>query len=462
MQRLLGSDVCAHMFVKNAALRKILCRYYAGLKSDFAKHCYVYMSAAECGTLASCTETSNETDISVWSVLIAVYNSTVGELKADERAVVWPGNIMEAPKDYVPRPVCGIGINDETPVGGEYFDENLLQCKPCPIGTFMEPCAGSSCVNQPQCNSCNNKPGYQDETGQTGCKPCPAGSHRPSGSNFTSISDCVCREGFFVDQLKSLISASDTGLEYDFLRRNNFTFRNWCHSCAHTAHEGINVVHNIGVACVRACVRACMHACMCTCVLACVCADAGKLSFNCMNSLCRECTECPAHAWCNGTTDGKGMAGQPHVLPAGCTEDCASRVWLPAPPYADIGYWSLPEPHFRTEMFECDSNFCEGGFNLEGVSVCAAGNKGIQCAQCKPEHFKFLGKCRACPNIAANLLQVLGMWLLWYWMNAILCENMETADQWFSFVQMGNVIGEFRFVFWDISFSIFLITCFAA
>ena len=72
--------------------------YYAGLETDFANRCYLFMSAPECGTLTSYTETL---DIPVWSVPTGIFNHSVQQYEAYERAVVWPRRTMEVPVDYV-------------------------------------------------------------------------------------------------------------------------------------------------------------------------------------------------------------------------------------------------------------------------------------------------------------------------------------------------------------------------
>ena len=151
-----------------------------------------------------------------------------------------------------------------------------------------------------------------------------------------AIVDCVCKTNYYADRLKTVISENETGPEYDWLRAHNFTFRTW------------------------------------------------------------DCTECPDGAVCDGTTDGKGNVGQPSLLPINCTdicsddsaistEDgqqgsrlcCSSKVWLPAAPYAEPNFWSLSRPQFRTQMFECEEGFCEGGaMNLDGESVCSTANSG--------------------------------------------------------------------------------------
>lgn len=71
--------------------------YYAGLETDFAKRCYVYMSEAECGILTSWTETL---DIPAWSEAIGVCNSTLQQYIAHDWVVVWPGSTAEVPVDF--------------------------------------------------------------------------------------------------------------------------------------------------------------------------------------------------------------------------------------------------------------------------------------------------------------------------------------------------------------------------
>ena len=48
----------------------------------------------------------------------------------------------------------------------------------------------------------------------------------------------------------------------------------------------------------------------------------------------------------------------------------------------------------------------------------------------------FKGFCRECPILLWNVLMVLSIWFGWYCMNAILCENLETVDQFLAFVQV--------------------------
>ena len=61
--------------------------YYAGLKTNFAKRCYVYMSEAECGTLISYNDTGGTT---AWDVA-AGYNNDL---------IRWPGNSSRVPSTY--------------------------------------------------------------------------------------------------------------------------------------------------------------------------------------------------------------------------------------------------------------------------------------------------------------------------------------------------------------------------
>ena len=55
-------------------------------------------------------------------------------------------------------------------------------------------------VNLHACLSCQLEEGYQDERGATACKLCPANSYRPKASNFTEITNCVCKPGHFVPE----------------------------------------------------------------------------------------------------------------------------------------------------------------------------------------------------------------------------------------------------------------------
>ena len=128
------------------------------------------------------------------------------------------------------------------------------------------------------------------------------------------------------------------------------------------------------------------------------------------------------NALCNGTTDGRGNSGRP---------------WLPAPPYAPAGFWSLPEPWFRTKIYECSvKDSCEGGGgNLDGNSTCAPGYAGRICSQCAEDYYMSFGSCRACQNKALNVAFILAVWCGWYIMNSVLAENIETADQFLSFIQ---------------------------
>jgi hypothetical protein len=73
--------------------------YYAGLQTPFAKRCYVFMSAEECGLLQGYKDGTG----SIWSVPVGIYNSSgpaAQRYRAHEQAVVWPGKTLEMPEDY--------------------------------------------------------------------------------------------------------------------------------------------------------------------------------------------------------------------------------------------------------------------------------------------------------------------------------------------------------------------------
>lgn len=125
-----------------------------------------------------------------------------------------------------------------------------------------------------------------------------------------------------------------------------------------------------------------------------------------------ECIACPDNAICNGTTDGKGEKGV--------------KPWYPAPPYAAPEAWSFERPEFRTEMFECDGEWCLGGSgyfsdngtwvdNLEGVAQCDSTTMGFACGKCSDDHFMSFGSCRKCQWILWNVLFILAIWFGWYY-----------------------------------------------
>ena len=70
--------------------------YYEGLETEYAKRCYVFKSAAECGRLTSYEDGSR----GVWSVPVGVFNRTTKQYRVYERPVVWPGQTMDVPADY--------------------------------------------------------------------------------------------------------------------------------------------------------------------------------------------------------------------------------------------------------------------------------------------------------------------------------------------------------------------------
>ena len=71
--------------------------YYAGLETDFAKRCYVFQSAVECGGLTGYTDGSGRG----WTVPVGLYDRLQQQYKVYQEAVIWPGNTMEVPVDYV-------------------------------------------------------------------------------------------------------------------------------------------------------------------------------------------------------------------------------------------------------------------------------------------------------------------------------------------------------------------------
>ena len=71
----------------------------------------------------------------------------------------------------------------------------ITECTRCPAGFF------ANSKGTRKCASCKDLGDYyQRNVGTDSCMHCPENSYRPPGSEATSIADCVCAEGFFVDR----------------------------------------------------------------------------------------------------------------------------------------------------------------------------------------------------------------------------------------------------------------------
>ena len=153
-------------------------------------------------------------------------------------------------------PACGCDSTkdgpDPEPIGGEYFDATLGACQKCPLGRLQrrgdEPwgqprreCVDKSrgkvngqwvlkmdekCSNPTTCESAYAL-GYVDTVGASEFKRCPSNSHVPKGANFSNITDCVCVEGYFVDQLANRLAPED---------RRQYTGHWNCTCCPDNAH----------------------------------------------------------------------------------------------------------------------------------------------------------------------------------------------------------------------------------
>ena len=233
------------------------------------------------------------------------------------------------------------------------------QCTSCRLGFFQPKPGQTECLS---CDMLGNS--YQDEPGKTFCKKCPQNTNREHGANFTSIFNCVCKTGFFVDQLAESLQGSTRppGVPDDL------NFRTW------------------------------------------------------------KCTACPRAdgivAICNGTSDGLGNKSTSpwyaaryffslnsarialiahtkthlqafytllyiihyyamyHVHCTSHTMQTSCYKRLPAPPYVPRNFWSLAEPELRTKIFKCPiADVCLGGSGLDGIPKCEVGYAGRLCMQ---------------------------------------------------------------------------------
>ena len=137
--------------------------YYAGLETDFARRCYVYMSAAQCGTL----ENYNDEGC-VWSQPIGTYNCTTEQYEAHERATIWPGSAPVIPVDF--RLDCR---------PGEFVDQKL--CRGCSPGMYN---------SEPRATACRQcTPGMFSSGSAAECTKCLPGTFRDFGSQNCSKCD---------------------------------------------------------------------------------------------------------------------------------------------------------------------------------------------------------------------------------------------------------------------------------
>ena len=84
---------------------------------------------------------------------------------------------------------------------GKFMNSSTNRCEDCPAGTFSPYPAALRCT---PCRSLGNSLKlWQNETGASSCKTCPAGTSRPGNKPGLSISECVCDPGTYQPDLAS-------------------------------------------------------------------------------------------------------------------------------------------------------------------------------------------------------------------------------------------------------------------
>jgi hypothetical protein len=137
---------------------------------------------------------------------------------------------------------------------------------------------------------------------------------------------------------------------------------------------------------------------------------------------------------------------------------CAGKSALP---YAAPGFWTRAEntsrsgansDEYNSSFIACDAfyddGFCPGGKVGALTSYCKSGYSGVACAECEAGHYKFFGVCYSCNatdnSKSGSILLVLVLIAVWFLINNVFCEEIESLDVFLSFAQMANVIGEFN------------------
>ena len=125
------------------------------------------------------------------SIPVGVFNSTIQQYEALERAIVWPGNSVagnsfentdSVPSDVGPIPGCPAGQFGLSP-----------NCKDCEPGTF------SATPGMQTCTLCSNggEQRYQPSQGMSSCLECPKNTQLVFNSTLVSRADCICQHGFW-------------------------------------------------------------------------------------------------------------------------------------------------------------------------------------------------------------------------------------------------------------------------
>ncbi|GMH43963.1 hypothetical protein BSKO_11897 [Bryopsis sp. KO-2023] len=130
-----------------------------------------------------------------------------------------------------------------------------------------------------------------------------------------------------------------------------------------------------------------------------------------------ECLQCPEGATCNGSFS------QPEPQP---------------------GYWAdayAAELRHRVEIFECEApERCLGGI----LSECKSGYAGRFCGECSDGHFNLIDSCYTCFPRIGVVFVLLGLVLVWYLINAVFAQNVESLEMILNWAQLANVIGDLQ------------------
>ena len=93
------------------------------------------------------------------------------------------GNTYSISQGCVPCPV------------GQFLNGTTKGCQPCRRGSFSSHEGATSCTDCQELSDATVR--YQDEEGQTSCKPCPSFTVRPGNQPGKSVHECLCKEGYY-------------------------------------------------------------------------------------------------------------------------------------------------------------------------------------------------------------------------------------------------------------------------
>ncbi|GMH35618.1 hypothetical protein BSKO_03486 [Bryopsis sp. KO-2023] len=119
---------------------------------------------------------------------------------------------------------------------------------------------------------------------------------------------------------------------------------------------------------------------------------------------------------------------------------CDGRMSLP---YPMKGFWA--DHDFREEMYECDPEIaCKGATSENFEELCSKGYENRGCSVCAYGFFRLAGECHACTGKVDTVLLLIGVFVVWYSINKVVSDQVETVNGILNWAQLLNVIASLQ------------------